>query len=82
MTVEEFRESLRKLDLSQVAAGKVLGIAPRTVRWYAGGREIPTNIARTLRYLLKTKTAPADYLAVLGLKADLTPYTERGGGDD
>lgn len=76
MTAAEYREALRKLDLSQVSGATVLGITPRSSRRYASDRRVPTNIARTLRYLLKTKTAPADYLATLGIKAELTPYHE------
>jgi len=53
MTPRQLRTTLKRLGLTQVAAGHALGVAPRTVRhWVGGDRRIPEPVARLLRVWL------------------------------
>lgn len=50
MTPEEYRAIIARLGLSQVAAGRFLGVDDRTSRRYAGGETlIPNPVAKLLR---------------------------------
>ena len=52
MTPDAFRQALTRLNLSQVAAAKALGISARSVRRYASGRRpIKTHIQLALERL-------------------------------
>jgi hypothetical protein len=54
MTKDDYRAALAALGLSQIAAGKVLGIADRTSRAYAlGERPVPEPVALALRLLIE-----------------------------
>ena len=76
MDAEEYREALKRLNLSQVSGGKLLGVDARSSRRYISGeRAIPPIAARTLRYLIATKTPPGEYLRKAGIKnVELSPY--------
>lgn len=66
MTPPEYRAALTALGLSQLAAGRLLGVDARTSRrWALGEREVPPPAARFLRYLIATKANPADVLRIL-----------------
>lgn len=55
MTPDEYRETIEKLGLSQVAAARLLGVDDRTSRrWASGERDIPPPAQRFLRYLIAT----------------------------
>jgi hypothetical protein len=54
MTKHGYRTAIKTLDLSQIAAAKVLGIADRTSRAYAlGERPVPEPVALALRLLIE-----------------------------
>lgn len=49
MTDAELRAVLGRLELSQMAAARLLGVDPRTMRrWVLGEREIPATAVRLL----------------------------------
>lgn len=55
MTPDEYRETIEKLGLSQVAAARLLGVDDRTSRrWASGERDVPPPAQRFLRYLIAT----------------------------
>ena len=54
MTAEEYRESIKKLHLSQVGAAKFLGVHQRTSRrWALGEAEIPKAVELVLSLMVK-----------------------------
>jgi len=49
MTPKQLRAAIKRLDLTQVAAARALGVAPRTMRqWIAGDARIAEPAARLL----------------------------------
>jgi len=56
MTADEYREAIARLDLSQVAAARLLGVDDRTSRrWATGERDVPPPASRFLQYLIATR---------------------------
>ena len=56
VTADEYRAAIARLDLSQVAAARLLGVDDRTSRrWATGERDVPPPVQRFLRYLIATK---------------------------
>jgi DNA-binding transcriptional regulator YiaG len=54
MTPTELRALLVTLGLSQAGAGRVLGVATRTVQqWAAGDRDIPETVRRILTLMVE-----------------------------
>jgi len=54
MTAKQFRQALKGLSLTQVAAARQLGVDPRTVRkWVGAERGIPEPVAILVRLWLK-----------------------------
>lgn len=52
MTPTEYRAAIARLGLSQVAAGKLLGVDGRTSqKWALGERAVPPPVARLLAYM-------------------------------
>jgi hypothetical protein len=49
MTVPELRLTLSRLELTQVEAAQLLGVAPRTVRRWLDGEDVPGPAAQALR---------------------------------
>jgi hypothetical protein len=50
MTAQQFRQALKRLGFTQVAAARELGVDPRTVRkWVGAERRIPEPVAILLR---------------------------------
>src|ERR1700730_3453006 len=49
MTVHELRATLSRLELTQAEAAQLLGVAPRTVRRWVDGEEIPGPAEQALR---------------------------------
>lgn len=61
MTKNQFRAALDKLELSQLAAAKLLDADARTVRrWALGERGIPPSVAILLRLMLAGKVTAED----------------------
>ncbi|MGY6249732.1 helix-turn-helix domain-containing protein [Bosea thiooxidans] len=60
MTPAEYRAAIARLGLSQVAAGKLLGVDGRTSqKWALGERAVPPPVARLLAYIEKHGTGLA-----------------------
>ncbi len=56
MSPQQFRDTLRRLRLSQVEASRRLGVNERTVRrWVAGDSRIPESVALLLQSWLRTR---------------------------
>lgn len=67
MTPDEYRETIDKLGLSQVAAARLLGVDGRTSRrWANGERDIPAPAVRFLQYLIATRKTGAQAMRALG----------------
>ena len=67
MSPDEYRETIEKLGLSQIAAARLLGVDARTSRrWASGERDIPPPAVRFLRYLIATNKTGEQAMRVLG----------------
>jgi hypothetical protein len=60
MTPEQYRRALERLQLSQLGAARLFGVAPRTSRRWAAldeeiGAPIPKIAVRFIRYIIATK---------------------------
>jgi len=65
MTAIQFRNALRRLDLTQQGMAKLLGADERTTRrWALGERAVPSCVAIVLRLLVTEKITTADIEAV------------------
>ena len=61
MTAIQYRNALKRLGLSQVAAAHFLGIAIRTSHSYANDEyPVPEAIAKLLRLMVRLELSPAD----------------------
>lgn len=61
MTATQFRNTLDKLGLSQLAAARLLQVDGRTARrWVSGERSIPSDVAILLRLLTTKKITVED----------------------
>lgn len=61
MTAAEYRAAIARLGLSQVKAGHLLGVDPRTSRAYAlGERPVPYVVALALGLMLAMGVRPED----------------------
>lgn len=66
MTADDYRDALARLDLSQVAAARLLGVDDRTSRrWATGERDVPPPAERFLRYLIATRKTGEQAMRVL-----------------
>ena len=66
MTADEYRDAIALLDLSQVAAARLLGVDDRTSRrWATGERDVPPPAERFLRYLIATRKTGEQAMKVL-----------------
>jgi plasmid maintenance system antidote protein VapI len=60
MTRNQYRAAIERLELTQAAAAKVLGVDPRTSRkWANGERPVDETAARFLNYLGDTQNTTA-----------------------
>lgn len=67
MKPDEYREALARLDLSQVAAARLLGVDDRTSRrWANGERDVPQPAVRFLQYLIATRKTGVQAMKILG----------------
>ena len=61
MTANQYRAAIARLGLSQVQAGKLLGVMPRqSRRWIAGDAAIPESAAKLLRLMVAGKLTIED----------------------
>jgi DNA-binding transcriptional regulator YiaG len=61
MTPHQLRTTLKHLDLTQVAAAKLLRVDGRTVRkWVSGDRSAPASAAILLKLIVAGKITIAD----------------------
>lgn len=61
MTRLQYLAAIRKLGLSQVRAGRVLGLSPRqSQRLASGDSPIPEPAARLLRLIIRLELNPED----------------------
>ncbi len=61
MTPAQYREAIARLDLSQIAAGKFLGVNARTSRhWALGESPVPHAVFLLLRLMVKLKLSADD----------------------
>lgn len=66
MSSAEYRVCLARMEMTQGAAGKLLGVDARTSRkWANGEREVPPTAARLLRYLIAAGVTPEEFAAAL-----------------
>lgn len=59
MTPAQYKSAIAKLGLSQEAAGRWLGVSPRTGQNYAA-KGPPEPVAKLLRLVLRLKIPPSD----------------------
>jgi DNA-binding transcriptional regulator YiaG len=66
MTSDQFRSAMDKLELSQAAAARLLGVDDTTLRqWATSERDIPAPAVRFLHYLIATRTKGENAMKVL-----------------
>jgi len=59
MTPKQYADAIALLGLSQIAAGRFLGIDPRqSRRWIAGDARVPEAVAKLLRLMIRLKLKP------------------------
>jgi len=72
VTGKELKRALERLEVSQLGAGRLLGVDGRTVRaWIADAARIPESVAILVRLLAAGKIAIAD------IEAAKTPSKRR-----
>lgn len=63
MTKDEYRDAIARLGLSQVKAGVMLGVDPRTSRrWALGEDQVPRAVALLLRLMVRHKISPDEII--------------------
>ena len=61
MSASQYKAAIKQLGLSQVAAGRWLGISPRQSQSYAIGEyPVPEPIAKLLRLMIAKDIDPTD----------------------
>jgi hypothetical protein len=60
MTTKQYLAAIKKLGLSQLGAGRWLGVSPRTAQNYAAGKPIPEPVAKLLRLVVRLDLKPED----------------------
>ena len=61
MTAAQYKAAIKQLGLSQVAAGRWLGISPRQSQSYALGEyPVPEPVAKLLRLMIAKKINPKE----------------------
>lgn len=59
MTAKQYLAAIEKLGLSQLGAGRFLGVSPRTAQNYAA-KGPPEPVAKLLRLMVRLKLPPAE----------------------
>jgi hypothetical protein len=66
MTAQEYKDALEALKLTQLDAGELFNIGPRTSRrWALGEARIPASVAMILRLMLRKRVSPSDVVAAM-----------------
>jgi DNA-binding transcriptional regulator YiaG len=61
MSGDAFDAALGKLDISQSAFARLIGVGDRTVRsWISGEFPVPMTVGYLVRLMIDTKTKPED----------------------
>jgi hypothetical protein len=61
MTSRQYRAAIETLGLSQIRAGKFLGVPTKTSsRWALGESRVPEAVSMLLRLMLSLKLSPED----------------------
>jgi hypothetical protein len=61
MNADQYRTALKRLGLSQLAAGDLFRVGPRTSRrWALDESRIPDSVAMLLHLMLKKRITPED----------------------
>lgn len=61
LTPLQYRQAIKRLGLSQRAAGAFFGVDERqSRRWVAGDSAIPESVAKLLRLMIKHEISPDD----------------------
>jgi hypothetical protein len=67
MTPKQYRAAIEALDLSQVRAGKFLGVTGRaSQRWALGESRIPAPVSILLRLMISLKLSPEEVQERIG----------------
>lgn len=68
MNSKRYRTVIEAIGLSQVAAAKFVGVAPRSSRrWAAGDAPIPDDVAVLLSIMAKHQITPEEARGLIGL---------------
>lgn len=66
MTAKDFTRTYEALGLTQSGVAFMLGVDPRTIRyWSTGERKVPEPVARFLLYLSKAGVTPEEVMRAL-----------------
>lgn len=66
MNAQEYRDALERLKLTQLDAGELFNVGPRTSRrWALGQARIPTSVAMLLRLMVRKRVEPNDVVAAM-----------------
>jgi len=61
MTPTQYKRAIEQLGMSQLAAGRFLGVSKNTAQRYASGEtEVPVSIALLLRMMIEAGIAPEE----------------------
>jgi hypothetical protein len=64
MTAQKYRNAIEALDLSQIRAGRFLGVPTKTSsRWALGESRVPEAVGILLRLMIAMKLSPEDVQA-------------------
>jgi hypothetical protein len=73
MTADEYKRAVTRVGLSQVGAGRFLGVDGRSAqRWGAGDAPIPMSVVKLLRLMMHLKLSAAEVDDVLAGRLRLT----------
>ena len=63
MTPDDYKEALRRLDLSQAGAARLFRVNDRTSRrWASGEQEVPKAVEIALRLMVRFHIDPKTFL--------------------
>ena len=60
MTNKQYRAAIGQLNLSQIAAGKMLGLSPRQSQRIATDAPISKPVEKLLKLIIRLKLSPED----------------------
>lgn len=78
MQPDTFRTALERLELTQAAFSRFIGVTTRTVQqWIKGDAKIPAPVALFVRYMIASGTTPHEVLKAVYPKTAPGPEWER-----